>query len=174
MAGSAQAWLVWYDSVYRYARALAHDPSVAEELVQETYKRALAARKKPGAADSIECRRWLFTITRHLWQNELRQRYSTARMEAGLETAAEGSAESPEAVFDRKLLQSEIHHALDCLPSAHREVLILREIENLSYSDISSILQCPVGTVMSRLARARGLLRRRLLSSAGRPKEWPR
>lgn len=162
---SGQSWLAWYDSVYRYARALCHDPSLAQELVQEAYKRALAARRKPPSDKPDEIRRWLFTITRHLWQNEMRQHHHDGLKVSEYERAVQAEAETPEDILARKLLQSEIHQALDGLPAAFREVLVLREIEDLSYAEIAAILDCPAGTVMSRLARARGLLRRRLLGS---------
>lgn len=164
--------MIFYDSLYRYARALCHDPSAAEELVQETYKRALAARRKPALGDGAEVRRWLFTITRHLWQNELRQRHHHNRKLSEYESAARSALETPESLLARKLLNSEIHHALDCLPEDYREVIVLREIEGLSYAEIAAILQCPSGTVMSRLSRARGLLRRHLAGGVAQsPKE---
>ncbi len=172
LADSGQDWLIWYDSIYRYARALSHDPTAAEELVQETYKRALAARRKPPPEGGDQVRRWLFTIARHLWQNEMRQRRHDLRKDAGYEQAAQPSVETPESILARKLLQSEIQHALDCLPEDFREVLILREIENLSYAGIAEILQCPTGTVMSRLARARAWLRRRLVGLPEASQEW--
>jgi RNA polymerase sigma-70 factor (ECF subfamily) len=162
--------LIFYDSLYRYARALCHDPSAAEELVQETYKRALAAKRKPGG-DSVEIRRWLFTITRHVWQNDLRQRQHDIRKQTEYESAAKVPVETPEGILARKLLLSEIRHALDCLPEDFREVIVLREIESLSYAEIAAILQCPSGTVMSRLSRARALLRRHLVGSSRSSRE---
>ena len=69
------------------------------------------------------------------------------------------TADSPEAILHRKLLQSEIRAAIDALPEAFREVIVLREIENLSYAEIAVIVNCPTGTVMSRIARGRDQLR---------------
>lgn len=167
----SQDWLIWYSSLYRYARALCHDPPLAEELVQEAYKRALAAPRKPASAGSADFRRWLFTILRHLWQNELRQRHSHSLREADYRSATQKRGESPEAILDRRLLQSEVLHALDSLPETYREVLILREFEDLSYAEIAEVLECPAGTVMSRLARGRELLRRHLVGSRPAHKE---
>jgi RNA polymerase sigma-70 factor (ECF subfamily) len=69
----------------------------------------------------------------------------------------------------RKLLQSEVRHAIDMLPEQFREVVLLRDIEGLSYAEIARILSCPAGTVMSRLARAREGLRRVLCASGFSP-----
>jgi RNA polymerase sigma-70 factor (ECF subfamily) len=72
------------------------------------------------------------------------------------------SSESVETQLARKLLQSEVRDAIDMLPEQFREILLLRDIEGLSYAEIAGILDCPPGTVMSRLARARENLRRAL------------
>jgi RNA polymerase sigma-70 factor, ECF subfamily len=171
MAGSARDWLVWYESLYRYARALSHDPALAEELVQETYKRALAAKRIPDGGSPEDVRRWLFTITRHIWQNELRQRTQEIRGDREWFEEHMHSPPSPEVLLSRKLLQSEIQQAVDSLPEPFREVLLLRELESLSYAQIASILDCPPGTVMSRLARARAMLRVVLRGACARRKE---
>lgn len=146
-------------ALYRYARALSHDPDRASELVQETYKRALGASHKPAAREE-EVRAWLFTILRHIWQNEVRDRSHEYRTDDGAHTVEPSTEETPESAMMRRLLQSEVRQSIDGLPAALREVILLREIESLSYAEIARILQCPVGTVMSRLARARGMLRR--------------
>jgi RNA polymerase sigma-70 factor (ECF subfamily) len=146
-------------ALYRYARALSHDPDRAAELVQETYKRALAARTRPPARED-EVRAWLFTILRHIWQNDLRDRSHEVQSDDNIHAPEPVTEETPESAMMRRLLQSEVRQSIDVLPAALREVIVLREIENLSYAEIARILQCPVGTVMSRLARARGALRR--------------
>src|ERR1700751_492283 len=69
----AECVLGCHASLYRYARSLCGEPWEADELLQETYKRALAAKRKPVAADSDEIRPWIFTIMRHVWQNERRR-----------------------------------------------------------------------------------------------------
>lgn len=165
-----QSLLACHASLYRYARALSHDPGRAEELVQETYKRALAARRRPEAPSVDQVRPWVFTILRRLWQNELRQSRSEA-LEEWSENAVDRDGETPETLVARKLLRSEIIQAIDALPEAFREILVLREIEGLSYAEIAQVLECPRGTVMSRLARARQLLRRQLFRFAPAPRE---
>jgi RNA polymerase sigma-70 factor (ECF subfamily) len=115
-------------------------------------------------------RAWLFTILRNLWHNELRQRSRWSTNAIPLE---ELSAESEplDVQLTRKLLQSEVRHAIDMLQEDHREVILLRDIEGLSYAEIARILECPAGTVMSRLARARQSLRAILCSSMPEQRE---
>lgn len=130
-------------------------------MLQETYKRALAARRKPEAADADEIRPWMFTIMRHIWQNERRRIARSPEIFA--DDAAEAvSAENTEAALGRKLLVSEVRAAVDSLPAAWREIVVMRDMEGLSYAQIAGVLGCPVGTVMSRLARARNALRQLL------------
>jgi RNA polymerase sigma-70 factor, ECF subfamily len=153
--------LACHASLYRYARSLCGEQAEAEELLQETYKRALAAKRKPAAATVDQIRPWMFTIMRHVWSNERRRQ---ARIpEIWLDETLEAPG-SPEALLGQKLLVSEVREAVDSMPVLWREVVVMRDIEELSYSEIASILGCPVGTVMSRLARARSALRQLLTS----------
>jgi len=140
--------------------------------VQETIKRALSANRRPRSPAVAEVRPWAFTIMRNIWQNELRRLNREVAAET-LEAVprAQGGQETPETLLARKLLRSEIACAIDSLPAPYREVVILREIEGLSYAEIARVLECPAGTVMSRLARARTLLRRALTRYAPAGKE---
>ena len=131
-------------------------------MLQETYKRALGAKRKPLAADADEIRPWIFTIMRHVWQNE-RRRVSRSRQTEFDEAALSCSGESPELAMNRKLLVSEVRAAVDSLPGMWREIILMRDMEDLSYAEIAAILGCPVGTVMSRLARGREALRQLLM-----------
>ena len=153
--------LACHASIYRYARALCHDPNEAEELVQETFRRALSSRRRPSplAVDAI--RPWMFTILRNHWINGLRHRRHEADLDPDFEVPV---SETPESLLSRRFLQSEVRDALDALPATYREVIVLREMEGLSYREIAHLLGCPAGTVMSRLARARALLRGMLVS----------
>jgi RNA polymerase sigma-70 factor (ECF subfamily) len=148
-------------SLYRYARSLCGQPSEAEELLQETYKRALAAKRKPAVANADEIRPWIFTIMRHVWHNEIR-RISRSR-EVLFEEAPVVSGEYTEFGMTRKLLVSEVRAAVDSLPVIWREIIVMRDMEDLSYAEIAAVLGCPLGTVMSRLARARDALRQLLM-----------
>ena len=162
-----RAMLACHDSLYRYARALSRDPADAEELVQECFRRALAADRKPPAAKPEEVRRWMFVILRNVWKNDVRAR----GREDGLEEAGAlgtGQGASPEARLLRRALQIEVRTAIDSLGETHREIIVLRDMEGLTYEEISQVLGCPVGTVMSRLARARMRLREILSEFVGR------
>lgn len=154
-----RALLSCHDALYRYARALTRDPWIAEELVQETYRRALAARHAPREPSIEEVRPWTFTILRNTWQNYRRDHRHEAPEETIDADRLVSRGESPETWTSRRLLRSEIGRAIDTLPLQFREVVILREMEDLSYTEIAAVVGCPVGTVMSRLARARQMLR---------------
>ncbi|MBI1354772.1 MAG: sigma-70 family RNA polymerase sigma factor [Acidobacteria bacterium] len=154
-----RAMLACHDSLFRYARALSRDPAEAEELVQECYRRALSAGRRPSPADGDEVRRWMFVILRNIWKNDRRARGREDGLEAAQDVAAQDDQSSPETLLLRRALQFEIRAALDSLSEAHREIIVLRDMEGLSYEQIARLLECPVGTVMSRLARARTQLR---------------
>ena len=151
-----------YASLYRYARSLCGEPWEAEDLLQETYKRALGAKRKPVVANVDEIRPWIFTIMRHVWQNQ-RRRISRSQEILFEDQAAIVSNENAELAMTRKLLVSEVRAAVDSLPVAWREMVVMRDIEDLSYAQIAAVLGCPIGTVMSRLARARAALRQLLV-----------
>jgi RNA polymerase sigma-70 factor (ECF subfamily) len=151
--------LACHAPLYRYARSLSRDEAMAEDLVQETFRRALAANAKPAKATLENVRPWMFTILRNLWHNELRQRTHDPMSSSAAVLFALEEPETPERVLNRKMIRSEVRHALEALPENYREVVMLREIESMSYAEIASIIQCPVGTVMSRLSRGRSLLR---------------
>lgn len=151
-----------YASLYRYARSLCGEAWEAEELLQETYSRALAAKRKPQVADSDEIRPWMFTIMRHTWQNQ-RRRISRAPEILIEDVAAVVSGGNAELAMNRKLLVSEVRAAVDSLPVPLREIVVMRDLEGLTYAQIAAILDCPIGTVMSRLARARTALRQLLM-----------
>jgi RNA polymerase sigma-70 factor (ECF subfamily) len=163
--------LACHAPLYRYARSLCRDNAAAEDQVQETYRRALAARRKPEPPTLENLRPWMFTILRHIWQNELRQRSHDPLHASATAIIVPPEPETPEGVLARKMIRSEVRHALDALPEPYREIVVLREIESMSYSEIATIVQCPVGTVMSRLARGRALLRQLLVKLDARARE---
>lgn len=158
--------LACHDSLFRYARALTRDQADAEELVQECFQRALRAKRKPAATEPEEIRRWMFVILRNVWKNSARARKREVVLEAAgpLES---GSASSPEARLLRRALQVEVRAALDSLSDPHREVIVLRDVEGMTYEEIAQTLERPVGTVMSRIARARTQLREVLSEVVG-------
>lgn len=150
------------DALYGYALALSRDRAAAEDLVQETYLRAVrgAATFEPGS----NLKAWLFVIMRNVWLNELRHARSGPRF-VSLEDARPGAAPSdPYVEFRSKEACDDVRQAVLRLPDVYREVIVLRDFEELSYQEIASVLGCPAGTVMSRLGRARQRLRLMLVA----------
>jgi RNA polymerase sigma-70 factor (ECF subfamily) len=121
-------------------------------------------------ADADEIRPWMFTIMRHIWQNQ-RRRTSRAQ-EMALEDGAAAAGENAELALSRKLLVSEVRAAVDSLPAPWREIVAMRDLEDLSYAQIAAVLGCPIGTVMSRLARARRALRQLLMPRVPEVRGW--
>jgi len=149
-----QAALACLDGLYRFALTLARDRGAAEDLVQETYVRALAARHK--AAPDEKLRSWLFVILHNVWRNERRRQRPRAEPD---EVERLPAREDVAAALDRRTAGERLQQAIDGLPGPFRQVLALRYEEELSYKEIAEVLDCPAGTVMSRLARARLLLK---------------
>lgn len=159
----AAAALEHIDALYGYAMTLTRDRSVAEDLVQETYLRAVRAFGRLLPESNLKG--WLFAIMRNAWLNHVRHERcgpSWVELDAGDEGGREWLAAhtfDPEAAFERHETRERVRAAIESLPSAHREVIVLRDIEGFSYQQIATILGCPAGTVMSRLGRARDKLR---------------
>jgi RNA polymerase sigma-70 factor (ECF subfamily) len=157
------------DSLYRLALRLTTDPSRAEDLVQDTVLKAFRSwgQYQPGT----NIRSWLFTILRNTFINEYRRR-KREPIPMDLETAETYAAfrapeeEDPEGKFFSDIVDAKVLEAIDALPEEFREVLVLSDIENLSYGEIAEVLHVPVGTVKSRLFRARRLLQRALYDHA--------
>jgi RNA polymerase sigma-70 factor (ECF subfamily) len=148
----------YMDGLYAYAMVLSRNPAVAADLVQESYLRALKAKESLRPDSNVKS--WLFTILRNIWLNHLRHERAGPKL-AELdsdENLADVSIASPHDLYVRNLQREQVRTAIQQLPIEFREIIILREYEELSYSEIANVLQCPVGTVMSRLARARSRL----------------
>jgi RNA polymerase sigma factor (sigma-70 family) len=145
----------------RYARALLRDAAAADDLVQDCLERAISrwSQRRDGDAKS-----WLFAILHNLAINRLRQ---TARRgpHVALDAVAEDVLTTPPRQED-SLRNRDVLSALAALPEAQRSVLLLVGVENLSYADAARVLDIPLGTVMSRLARGRNQLRRLLEGEA--------
>jgi RNA polymerase sigma-70 factor (ECF subfamily) len=157
-----QAALEHIDALYGYAMSLTRETSEAEDLVQETYVRAAAAPNRPDCNNNLKG--WLFVIMRNAWLNHLRRQNSGPRfvdLDANEQSLTE-TQENPHVVYLRKLERTEVREAIESLPDAYREIIVLRDIEGFTYQEIATVLECPAGTVMSRLGRARGKLRKLL------------
>jgi RNA polymerase sigma-70 factor (ECF subfamily) len=165
-AGTDTSGTEHIDGLYSYALVLTHHHAEAEDLVQETYLRALPAIGRLRPDSNIKA--WLFKILRNIWLNQLRQRRSRPEM---VQTDMEGgpvdnlvdSGKDSYEIYAGKLEVRRVRAAIAQLPLEFREVILLREFEELSYQEIANLLDCPQGTVMSRLARARAKLRALLL-----------
>jgi RNA polymerase sigma-70 factor (ECF subfamily) len=159
----AVAALEHIDALYGYAMTLTRDKTEAEDLVQETYLRAVRAANQPAPEANLKA--WLFVVMRNQYFNSLRHKHHGQRIfEVNNENATGGVSETanPHVIYLRKLERDLVREAIASLPDRHREIVVLRDIEGLSYQEIANVLNCPAGTVMSRLGRARGKLRNAL------------
>jgi len=144
-------------SAYNVARWLTRDDHDAEDVVQEAYLRAW---KFFGGFSGGESRAWLLTIVRntcYTWLHQNRAHELTVVFDEEIHSSASESA-NPETLLLHRANQQVLRDALEALPVAFREVVVLRELEGLSYKEIAAIADLPLGTVMSRLARARARL----------------
>jgi RNA polymerase sigma-70 factor (ECF subfamily) len=155
------------DTLYSYAILLARAPAAASDLVQDTYVKAIQAVQRLPEGSNVK--NWLFTILRNTWLNKVREAGSRPTLVAldaeGHEHIAIDSAEDPLAQYVASWDARCVRNAIQLLPLKSREVILLSEYEEFSYLEISRLLQCPLGTVMSRLARARTQLRDLIASS---------
>jgi RNA polymerase sigma factor (sigma-70 family) len=147
-------------SLYNFARWLAHDPHDAEDLVQETYLKALRSFKSFRPDSSL--RAWMFKILKNTYLNSCTrlERKMTVQVDSD-EDMAEFAIEykTPDTILAKRLEVDLLHRAIANLPEHSREVLLLCDVEDMSYQEIAEALSIPIGTVMSRLSRARRMLR---------------
>jgi RNA polymerase sigma-70 factor (ECF subfamily) len=143
----------WYAPVWRYVRRMLDGPGVADDVSQEVW--AAALRALPGLRQPERFAPWLFTIARRSVLDRLKHEYRPVDL-AEPEQAVDDHAAT---VLDR----AQVVEGLAELPGREREVLVLFYLQDLALEDCAEILQIPVGTVKSRLSRARQLLRDRLI-----------
>jgi len=145
-----------FPSLYGYARWLTGEPNEAEDLVQETYLKAL--RGFDSFRDGTNFRAWMFRILRNTF---LTSRSGLRVMEPLDDDAAEDIAweGTPDTHFLNRANGEALRRAIEALPLPFREVLLLSDVENMRYKEISEALGIPVGTVTSRLMRARRRVR---------------
>lgn len=170
------------DALYRTTLRLTRNRAEAEDLVQDTCLRAFKNlhRFTPGTNG----RAWLFTILRRTFLNASRRRGrellgEDLALESASSSATAPGTNNPEADFFERVLPADVDRALRSLPVIFREVVILVDLEGFSYREAAEALECPGGTVMSRLSRARGCLRdavtsRVITSRRPEPLEPPR
>src|SRR6266700_1319708 len=159
------------DAVYTLARYLLRNAADADDAVQECYLRAL---RHFDTLRSPDVKPWLFAILRNVCRVEFGRRSRVVLYDVNAESEqSEGAIpllwreaqDTPETEMLRKLDAETIRGLVAALPDSFREVIVLREVEELSYREIAGIVGTPVGTVMSRLARGRAMLRAALLKA---------
>jgi RNA polymerase sigma factor (sigma-70 family) len=149
------------DAAYNFARFLSRDADAAQDIVQETFLRAYRSFAGYRGGDT---RAWIFTIVRNCYHTWLMDRRRKSRLEVDhrdddeseeLISSIPSDGDTPEAMLVRKAEARSVRLILNTMPRPLREILVLRELEDLSYRQISDITDLSIGTVMSRLARAR-------------------
>jgi len=150
-------------SAYNLARWLSRNDHDAEDIVQESFVRAL---RYFGGFRGDNPRAWLLRIVRNSCYTWLKQHRSTEVESIDDVVSATLSSESAETVVLRNLDFEMLRTAIEMLPVEYREVVLLREMEGLSYKEIAEIADIPIGTVMSRLARARERIVRQLSTAS--------
>ena len=169
-----EAALPLLDDVYTLARYLLRDAADADDAVQECYLRAF---KHFDSYRGPAMKPWLFAILRNVCRAEYARRAATptSAIEDVAETAEQAplwheAQETPEAQMLRARDSDTLRRLVAALAEPFRETFVLREIQNLSYREIADVAEVPVGTVMSRLARARAMLRSAWLAEQEQPK----
>ena len=169
-AGFEELAMPLFDSLYNFARWLAQNSNDAEDLVQEAYLKALRsfASFQPGS----NFRAWIFQILKNSFLSprsklEWRMTIDLDSDEDGTQLAVD--SETPETILMNRADSETVQRAIAGLPVHYRETLLLCEVEEMSYVEIAEVLSIPIGTVMSRLARARKAIRKSLVGDPGEP-----
>jgi len=175
-AGFEELAMPLFDSLYNFAGWLAHNRSNAEDLVQETYLKALRsfASFQPGT----NFRAWMFRILRNTFisSRSTLDRRMTVEIDSEDEVPVlPATSATPESLLIERSRKNAVQNAIEQLPVIFREVILLCDVEDVSYQEIADILSIPMGTVMSRLARARKAVRQSVLGVPRAPvsKDWP-
>lgn len=162
--------LAHIDSLYRTALRLTSNPADAEDLVQDTYLKAFRSAEQFEPGTNLKA--WLFTILQNTFLNRRRRAVrEPIAVEPGemdrVSASLSPEAANPEQLLLRETLDTDLQAALDALPERFRQAVWLRDVEEFSYAEIASMLDIPIGTVMSRISRGRRLLYERLTGAAG-------
>jgi RNA polymerase sigma-70 factor, ECF subfamily len=152
--GFEETVLPHLDAAFNYARWLTRNHADAEDVVQDACVRAVRYFSSFRGDDA---RPWLFAIVRNTWYSRVSRRPTLTNLdgESGVRDERPDRALDPEERLLQQHTVALVHAALEQLPVDYREVIVLREIEGLSYREIAAVVRVPIGTVMSRLARAR-------------------
>ena len=150
----------------RFARGLSRSVTDADDLVQAACERALARRHQFQEGTRFDS--WMFRIVQTIWIDQVRSR--DVRKEDGDTAQDRLGSNEPVRRVEARLALDEVRRALDCLPPDQRTALLLVTVEGLSYKEAAETVQVPVGTIMSRLSRARIALQLHLEAGRGRPR----
>jgi RNA polymerase sigma-70 factor (ECF subfamily) len=166
--------LVHLDALHAHALRLTRSPADADDLVQETFVKALRFYDRFERGSNLKA--WLLRIQFNAFVNKYRRRVKEYQVAESMSQEPAGDATvgasalramlDPEGGALRSLVANEISAALSSLPEEHRTVVLLADVEELSYKEIADVIGCPIGTVMSRLHRARKTLQQRLSEHA--------
>jgi RNA polymerase sigma factor (sigma-70 family) len=163
-----QSLLGWLDDAYNLARWLLHDDQEAQDAVQDAFMRVM---RYAGGFRGGDRRAWLLAIVRNVCYTQLSRSRVAASNVVFDEEQHQGAspAANPETAALASVDRAALMRALEALPLEYREAIVMREMEGLSYKEIADAAGVPIGTVMSRLARARERLRLALSARAGEP-----
>ncbi len=157
-----------FDQLYNFARWLTQDTAEAEDLVQETFTKALRGFSSFQAGTNF--RAWMYRILRNSFLSSRTGLKTTVTIDGGAEESLLPEENiTPETILIEQADRETVQQALEALPVRFREILLLCEVEEMSYQEIAETLSIPMGTVMSRLFRARKALRELLMKKTGRP-----
>lgn len=149
-----------FRSLYNFAHWMTRDRQQAEDLVQDTYVRALKGFKSYQSGTNF--RAWIFRILRNRFLSLKTQSRTAEHLsfdEEENEQLMPATMQTPESLLMDQITHQQIRTALDRLPAGFREVILLCDVEEMKYQEIAQLLDVPVGTVMSRISRARKLMR---------------
>jgi RNA polymerase sigma-70 factor (ECF subfamily) len=156
-----------FDQLYNFAHWLTRNASEAEDLVQETYAKAL--RGFPSFQPGTNFRAWMYRILRNTFLTSRAGLAATATVPLDTEddNATPAAPGTPETILLDRSHEQTLQDAIEELPLSFREIILLCEVEELSYQEMAETLAIPIGTVMSRLSRARAALREILRKKLG-------
>lgn len=144
--------------LYRLAYSWTHDPALADELTQEALAKGLKNLAQVRDPETVD--RWLFGILSNCWKDHFRR----SRPTEDIDDYVQQDERTPEHQLEQQRLKHSVQQAIAELPTAQRQIVTLVDLEGFRYNEVSGILQIPIGTVMSRLCRARKALAGKLLN----------
>jgi RNA polymerase sigma-70 factor, ECF subfamily len=152
--------------LYRIAYAWCHDAALADDLVQEALSKAWTRRAQ--LRDEAALKAWMVSIMNHCWLDHLRSRREFDDVE-DWQDELESGADTPDVCCNREQVVACVRAAVAGLPLGQRQVLTLVDLEEFGYAEVAGILDIPIGTVMSRLSRARASLKMMLDTAMQQP-----